>query len=409
MAGHTARILHMPIRASIYVGLLALTTLSSSASAETKPFSAVIVEIDSVDRGRVASWKKEGFHAVVLVLDDRHSPRAIQDAAEAIATNSLDFYYWIEVGRDPGLAHERPELMASLGMHSDWRKRFPSVRPTQKNEVVKAWPWAPICYREAFAAHRARVERLLACAPTGYRGVLLNDLQAGPASCGCGNLQCRWAVDYGVPSTATKLTGPDIAARFVAEVQKSLKDKEVIPVWTTECEQEDLPPGHRSGTGWSTGYCGGVACYTTCTKRFNEQWSALTLNRRGPVGLLLLHREFERDRKEYGGPTHWIPRAFASVEKQAGGRLPREQLWLVVQGYGVTQGEETAARKAASKTGAAGILVARTRIDQSYEPRIVAVKSKQPLPSHPDANGHPGGGSVSTFSKASRTPNRSAH
>jgi hypothetical protein len=187
------------------------------------------------------------------------------------------------------------------------------------------------------------------------------------------------------------LTGPDIAARLVAEVRKSLKGKEVIPVWTTECEQEDLPTSDRSGTGWSTGYCGSVPCYATCSKRFNEQWTALTADRRGPVGLLLLHREFERDRKEYGGPTNWIPRAFASVEKQ-GVTLRREQLWVVVQGYSVTPDEETAARQHASKTGAGAILVARTRIDQSYEPRIVAVKSRPPLPSHPAATGHSGGG-----------------
>jgi hypothetical protein len=388
----TARISRLFVRATISVGFLAVTALSPCASAKTKPFSAVIVEIDSADPARVAGWKKEGFQAVVLVLDDRHSARALQSAVQAVGASSLDLYYWIEVGRDPVLARERPELMASLGVHADWRKRFPNVRPTAKNEVAKAWPWVPICYREAFSAHRARVERLLARAPDGYRGVLLNDLQAGPASCGCGNLQCRWAVDYGVPSTATKLTGTDIAARFVAEIRKSLKGKEVIPVWTTECEQEDLPTSERSGTGWSTGYCGSVPCYATCSKRFNEQWTALTADRRGPVGLLLLHREFERDRKEYGGPTNWIPRAFASVEKQAVAPLPREQLWLVVQGYGVTLEEETAARKTASKTGAGAILVARTRIDQSYEPRIVAVKSRLPLPSHPAAAPHSGGG-----------------
>jgi hypothetical protein len=381
----------MHVRATFYVGLLALTALSPSASAKAKPFSAVIVAIDSADPARVAGWKKEGFQAVVLVLDESHSPRALRKAVEAVSANSLELYYWIEIGRDPVLARERPELMASLGVHSDWRKRFPNVRPTTKNEVAKAWPWVPICYRQAFDAHRARVERLLARAPDGYRGVLLNDLQAGPASCGCGNLQCRWAFDYGVPSTATKLTGPDIAARFVAEIRRSLKGKEVIPVWTTECEQEDLPTGERSVPGWSTGYCGSVSCYATCSKRFNEQWAALTAARRGPVGLLLLHREFERDRKEYGGPTNWIPRAFASVEKQAVAPLPREQLWLVVQGYGVTLEEETAARKTVSKTGAGAILVARTRIDQSYEPRIVAVKSRPPLPAHPAAPGHTAG------------------
>jgi hypothetical protein len=386
-----SRFSRLLVRALILAGILAFMAGSSRTSAEFKPLTAVIVEIDSADPARVAGWKKGGFQAVVLVLDDRHSARALQSAVQAVSASSLDLYYWIEVGRDPVLARERPELMASLGMHPDWRKRFPRVRPTEKDEVVKVWPWAPICYREAFSAHRDRVKRLLARAPAGYRGVLLNDLQAGPASCGCGNLQCRWAVDYGVPSTATKLTGPGIAARFVAEIRKSLKGKEVIPVWTTECEQEDLPTSERSGTGWSTGYCGSVPCYATCSKRFNEQWTALTADRRGPVGLLLLHREFERDRKEYGGPTNWITRAFASVEKRAVAPLPREQLWVVVQGYSVTLEEEAAARQNASKTGAGAILVARARIDQSYEPRIAAVKSGTLLPSHPGETGHSGG------------------
>src|SRR5205814_1020593 len=77
--------------------------------------------------------------------------------------------------------------------------------------------------------------------PGRWSGVFLNDLQAGPSSCGCGNDQCRWALDYGAPATAPKTPGDDAAARAVAEVRTRFPDKAVIPVWVTECETVDLP------------------------------------------------------------------------------------------------------------------------------------------------------------------------
>ncbi|HEV3256292.1 MAG TPA: hypothetical protein VG013_05375 [Gemmataceae bacterium] len=362
--------------AFVMVGWLDVGAAWADAGTPNKPFEAVLAAADGVDAEKVAGWKKEGFRAVVIVLDDRHEARALQKAADAVAANSLELYYWIEVGRNPTLARRHPEWMASLGMHDDWRKRFPKVRPLEKGEVAKVWPWVPISYRETFDAQTTRIKRLLARVPAGYRGLLLNDLQGGPAACGCGNLQCRWAVDYGVPSTATKLAGPDVAARFVAEVGKSVKGKEVIPVWTTECEQEDLPRGQPPKQGWGTGYCGNVPCFDFCRKKFAEQWTALHAGRRGPTGLLLLHREFQRDRKEYGGAAAWITHALAYFGKQGTRPLPRRRLWLVVQGYDVSAEDEAAARRVAAKTGAGGVLVARTRIDQSYEPRIVKVKRR---------------------------------
>ena len=218
--------------------------------------------------------------------------------------------------------------MASLGIHDDWRRRFPKVRPLKKGEVATAWPWVPIRYAEAYAAHQARIERFLAGVPKDYRGVLFNDLQGGPASCGCGNLQCRWATDYGVPSTGTKLTETDVAARFVAQVRKAHRDKEIIPVWTTECEKEDLPLAKLPKGSWTTGYCGTVPCLDYCRKRFGEQWTALQADRGGPTGLLLLHREFQRDRKEYGGPATWLTAAVAMVRKQGPEAVPPRNLQI---------------------------------------------------------------------------------
>jgi hypothetical protein len=356
-------------------GVLGHGTVQPSTAPPGKPFEAVVVAADAVDRDAVAGWKKEGFRAVVLMLDDRHPGRAVREAARAVAADSLDLYLWIEVGRTSTVAREHPQWVAALGMHADWRQRFPQVRPPGEGEVAKAWPWVPISYQESFDAHLARIRRLLADAPPEYAGLFLNDLQGGPASCGCGNLQCRWAVDYRVPSTATRLAGVDVAARFVAAVGRATPGKRVIPVWTTECEPEDLPAAARPPGSWGTGYCGDVQCFETCRKRFAEQWAALNKGRDGPTAVLALHREFQRDRKEYGGPASWVTRAVEFCDRQ-GPRppVPHRRLWLVVQGYDVPPTEEAAARAAAATAGVGAVLVARSRIDQTYEPRVMKVK-----------------------------------
>jgi hypothetical protein len=349
---------------------------AGAASDESAPLEALITGPDAVTEEQIAEWKTEGFKAVVLVLDERFKPEVYQKAAKAVLASSLDLYYWIEVGRNPALADEHPEWMASLGMHNDWRKLFPDVRELEDGEVAKAWPWTSIGYREAFDAHLARITVLLERAPATYRGLVVNDLQGGPSSCGCGNLQCRWAIDYGVPSTATKLDGNEIAGKFLAEVQKLAAGKQVIPIWAIECELEDMALEKRAGAGWSTGYCGEVDCFNYCRRMFTEQWQALHAIHRGPTGILALHKEFHRDRQEYGAAANWIRHAVQYLDQLKPAARPRQQLWLVVQGYDVTPEEEHTARHAGLQSGAGAILVARTRIDQSYVPRIIPVASE---------------------------------
>ena len=334
----------------------------------------VLVSPEAANNATCASWKKEGFVAIALVLDDRSDIGTLRKAAAAAAASSLEVYLWVEVGRSPEMARAHPEWIASLGSHGDWQSRFPKVRPPAEGEVAKAWPWVPIGYQEAFDAHLARLGKLLERAPEGFKGVLLNDLQGGPASCGCGNLQCRWALDYRVPSTGAKLVGPDAASRFVSEVGKAAKGKDVIPVWVTECEQEDLPESKREKGSWGTGYCGSVPCFDTCRKHFAEQWTALQAKRDGPTALLALHREFQRDRKEYGGTAGWIAQTLDYCDKQSAVPVPHQRLWLVVQGYDIRPEEEVMVRAAALKGGVGAIIVGRTRIDQSYEPRVMKVK-----------------------------------
>ena len=239
---------------SIVVGAFCASALhAAELPAKNAPVSAVIVAASRVTPQEVGRWKTQGFNAVCIVLDDDHTTEAYAAAAKTVDAGSLDLYYWIEIGRNPRMATDHPRWVASLGTHHDWQIRSPDSRLPVKGEVAKAFPWVPITYRESYNAHLDRVKQLLAkTAATSSVGLLLNDLQGGPSSCGCGNLQCRWATDYGVNSTATKLEGDDIAARFLADVRKLASGKSVVPVWTTECEDIDLPAKLAPG-GKSTG------------------------------------------------------------------------------------------------------------------------------------------------------------
>ena len=89
----------------------------------------------------------------------------------------------------------------------------------------------------------------------------------------------------------------------------------------------------------------------------------------GPVGLLALHTGLQRTQQELGGGPQWVrnaidyPNRIASAHK--GQMISRDRLWVVV---------EESARDVALKTGVGAVIVARTKIDQSYEPRIVSTK-----------------------------------
>ena len=349
---------------------------TQGSAKDTSQFEGLIIDPNAVVPADVSDWKKEGFDAIFLILDERYEAAVYQKAAKTIAANGLDLYYWIEVGRNPTFANDHPEWMASLGSHKDWRKRFPTVRQLQDNEVAKAWPWTPIAYRDAFDAHVARIKSLLRRIPADYRGILLNDLQGGPSSCGCGNLQCRWAIDYGVPAAAEKIAGHDVAAKFLSEVSQLASDKSVIPVWTTECEQEDMAVEKQPDHAWTTGYCGSVDCHEYCRDRFAEQWFALQAGYHGPIAVLSLHKEFQRIRSEYGPPASWTKHPVSYIDQKELKSISRRKLWLVIQGFDVTRKEEQAARATAAGTGVGAVLVARTRVDQSYEPRVMKSKPR---------------------------------
>src|SRR5205823_6489643 len=132
---------------------------AASQSTVVKPNELVLAEPAAVTKKAVVAWKTDGLTGMVAVLDERFSAKTYQSSAKAARGSGLDLYYWIEVGRNPKLAEEHPEWMASLGMHTDWLKRFPHAKTPGAGEVAKAFPWVSINYREAFDAHLARIDR----------------------------------------------------------------------------------------------------------------------------------------------------------------------------------------------------------------------------------------------------------
>jgi hypothetical protein len=291
----------------------------------------------------------------------------------------MTLWPWIEVARNQALADAHPEWMAAPGgHHDDWRRRFPKAPAPQTGHVTKAWPWVPIGYAPAFEAHRERLRTLLDDLPGTWAGVFLNDLQAGPSSCGCGNDQCRWALDYGSPATTSRTPGDDAAARIVADLLARYPGKAVVPVWVTECEPADLPDA-KNGTG----LCGGVGCARgDCWPRYARAWNALLKVTDGPIALALWPESFRRD------PARWIETDLALFQNppRDSSSLAAARAVAVVQAWDKPAPTVHALAERVNRLAAAWVL-ALDPIDQSWEPRLVPIarskRAAQPGASDP--------------------------
>ncbi len=132
----------------------------------------------------------------------------------------------------------------------------------------------------------------------------------------------------------------------------------------------------KNPTGTSTVLCGGVPCATgLCPREFAKQLRSLLDAHSGPLGMLTAQQACGREAKHYGGPAGWIA---ASVNYLDGTPIslktrgvPHDRIWLVVQGE--RDNSEAAARQAARELRPGAIIVARAPIDQSYEPRFIAI------------------------------------
>ena len=320
--------------------LAVLVPRNEVRAAEPKaPMRGVLVRPERVTPEFLAAWKAKGVTAVVVPLDEV-TKRRWEAMARAVEQAGMTLWPWVEVARNPAMADAHPEWMAAPGgHHDDWRRRFPKAPKAKPGEVIKAWPWVPIGYAPAFDAHRERLRALLGDLPGTWSGVFLNDLQAGPSSCGCGNDQCRWALDYGTPATAAKTSGDDAAARVVAELLARHPGKVIIPVWVTECETVDLPDA-KDGTG----LCGGVRCAKgDCWPRYVRNWNPLLKATDGPIALALWPETFRRD------PARWIETDLALFQKppRDGTPLAPEKTIAIVQAWD----QARSSRRCRSSTG----------------------------------------------------------
>jgi hypothetical protein len=331
-------------------------------AAPLPPLRGALVTPRAVTTARVRSFRKQGANAVALYLTDGSAAAPVRAAVGRLRSAGLAPYYWIEVGRSPVMAARHPDWMASLQGHREWRRLFPRAPQPGDGEVVKNYPWVPILYQEPFAAHLRRIAALLHRLPA-VTGVFLNDLQAAPSACGCGNGLCRWTTDYGPIQTATRLPN-DAAARFVAAVRRLAPSTTVIPVWTTECE-----------AGEKDADCAGVACFEgACWRDYSAQLMPVA-QECDTLASLCLYRAFKRDGPRYGSEAGWVRQVLASFSemppKRGGQAISPHRIVAILQGWNVTEVQRQAQIRQCREAGARGYLMALTPIDQRWEPRLV--------------------------------------
>lgn len=345
--------------------------IESAAPAE-KPaerLNAALLDLNEVTDERIAALRAAGTNALAIALDSSTAEERQQEvaAAERIRDSGMNLYYWIEVARCPQLADAHPEWMASLQGHQEWRRLFQDPVVPTADQVVKVYPWVPVLNEQGFQSQLERIHQLLADRPPAA-GLFLNDLQAAPSACGCGNTLCRWTTDYGPIRTTTALT-ETAAADFVAAVRQLVPQSRVIPVWTTECEEHDTA---------GDGACAGVGCFKgTCWKVYTAQLMPVA-KQNEQLAILAPFREFQRDLPVYGRPAGWVEhavRSFQTMPPQHGGEpIVPARLITVLQGWDVTPDEIAAQVQAADDSGVAGYLVSYARIDQDWEPRAFQFK-----------------------------------
>lgn len=350
------------------VGLTVLTLAGFCASCVGR--SSIAAEAGGLERSALvrpkqatqdllAREKRTGAAAVVLMLQDDDSPDEAQAAMSRIEQAGLRSGVWIEIGRCPSLAKAHPEWLASLQGHPEWRRRFPKAPQPKAGEVVKCSPWVPILFREAYEAHLERVRRLLKGLPRP-QALYLNDLQGPPSACGCGNDLCRWTADYGPIRTATD-AGPDAAARFVAAIRQEATGVEVIPVWTSECEEAE---------GGKSGHCAGVSCFPgRCWRDFTQQ--LMPLAKSSPrIGVLATAGTFGRS-------PAWVDESLRSFQKmpplRGGEAIAMDRLEPVLQAWDLSPERR---RKQIERCRALGVrrcVEALTRIEQDWAPQLYRV------------------------------------
>ena len=354
----------MLLRSSISAALVAAACFILDPANEAPPLRAALISQRQSITADLRELKRQGYNAIALEVVRYVEAKSASEQANRIRKAGFRLYYWIDVGRCEELASARPELMASIQGHPEWRRHFPSFPQPAVGEVVKNYPWAPVFYKEAFEEHLKRIHFLVRLLPKAD-GIFLNNLQAAPSACGCGNTLCRWTTDYGPIKTATQL-GPDSAAKFVATVKKLIPGAEVIPVWTTECQEHEMAKGQA---------CDGVPCFSgTCWYEYTRQLMPLAAES-SRIGALLTY-------KSLGQKPEWVDSAIRSFEKmpptRKGAAIPAKRILPILQGWKVSATERADQIRRSREAGSEGYVMSLTPIIQSWKPKLIKIP---PVPS----------------------------
>lgn len=350
--------------ARVVAAVIVLGSIGRTFAVPPEVWRAELWNAELVTSDRISRLAKQ-VDGIVLEVGTG-DPTAERRAARRIRESGRELHYWVEVARCPQLADAHPEWMASLQGHSEWRRSFRDIPRPAEHEVVKVYPWVPILYRESFAAQLQRVTDLLRSLPPA-EGVFLNDLQGAPSACGCGNLLCRWTADYGPVRTATSLAD-NAASRFVKKIAASVPGSRVVPVWVTECEQDD-----------QVDLCGGVGCFEgSCWKRYTRQlMHVASVSPR--IAVLVPFRTMGHDLPRYPTTAGWVTSALASFQTmppQRGGRaVNANRLIAVLQATGVNPAEIAAQESRAAAASVNDIIMSHMAISQDWQPRVVRVPS----------------------------------
>ncbi len=253
----TTSVFSHSIKLLLLGGSVACIVFSSGGTqaAEPKPSTrAVLVGLERVSPEFLAAWKAQG--------STRSSCRSTNGRSRAGADGQGR-----RAGGDDPVAVDRGRTQPGDGSTptpSGWPRsagttttggggsRGPGGETRRGHQGVAVGP-DRLC--SGLRGPSATVEGLLGDLPGSWAGVFLNDLQAGPSSCGCGNDQCRWALDYGSPPTPPRRREMTPRPGSSRSSPNAIPARSIIPVWVTECELVDLPDA-KGGTG----LCGRVRC-----------------------------------------------------------------------------------------------------------------------------------------------------
>jgi hypothetical protein len=95
------------------------------------------------------------------------------------------------------------------------------------------------------------------------------------------------------------------------------------------------------------------------------------------LAVLAPYKAFDRDEPRYGPTAGWVKFAIQSFAemppKRQGQAIPANRIIPVLQGWHVSDREVKAQIQRSAEAGSAGYVLALTKIEQSWTPRVVTV------------------------------------